>query len=142
MPEALVSGRPLLALAGEPVHLCLLALSLGAIPLWLRAARSRQLGLAIFAFIAVTLLAEGNGLSVAALTAALAIAAIISWLGGFALQAAVDATPSAATRTTLAQTSDKLPALVELAGPYFAYVPTRGNRPPPSLLAPSSATYY
>jgi hypothetical protein len=134
LPEALVSGRPLLALAEEPVHLALLALSLGAVPLWLRAARSRRLGLAIFGFIAITLLAEGNGLSAVALVAALAISALISWLGGLALEAAVE-TAAVPTLAALAQTVVVLPAPVELAGPYFAYVASRGNRPPPPLLA-------
>jgi hypothetical protein len=134
LPEALVSGRPLLALAEEPVHLALLGLSLGALPLWFRAARSRRLGLAIFGFIAVTLLAEGNGLSAAALLVALAISAIISCLGGLALEAAVE-TAAGPSLVALTLTAAKLPALVECAGPYFAYVPSRGNRPPPPLLA-------
>lgn len=135
VPEALVSGRPLLALLQEPVHLALLVLSLGAIPLWLRAARSRRLGLAIFGFVAVTLLAEGNGLSTGALLAALAISAIISWLGGLALEAAVDAGDYAFTLAPPTRVRAALPAPVDRSGPYFAYVAARGNRPPPLLLA-------
>ena len=135
LSEALASGRNLLTVAREPAHILLLIVALLALPVWLRAARSRQLGLAMFGFIAVTLLAEGNGLSAAALLAALAISAIISWLGGLALGVVADADDFELTFATPTRIRAALPAPVDHYGPYFAYVAVRGNRPPPLLLA-------
>lgn len=134
VPEALISGRPLLALAREPAHLTLLVLSIAAIPLWLRAARARRLGLAIFGFVAVTLLTEGNGLSAIALLTTVALSAIVSWLGGLAIEAAACESDPGFRLATPARIRAALPAPVDRCGPYFAYVAARGNRPPPLLL--------
>ena len=67
--------------------------------------------------------------------AALSISAIISWLGGLALEVVADASHVEFTIAAPARIRVALPAPVDHCAPYFAYVPTRGNRPPPLLLA-------
>jgi hypothetical protein len=131
--ETLASGRNLLAVACEPSHFVMLVLALAAMPLWFRAASARRLGEAMFGFVAVSLLVEGNGLGAAALVTALAISAIISWLSGLAICAAACGTtgvPIGAPPRVVAA----LPPAVDLPGPYYAFVSSRGNRPPPLLL--------
>jgi len=67
------------------------------------------------------------------MVSALAISALIGWLSGLAFAVAVvGPTRSlvfAAARPLLAV----LPAL-DLSGPYYAFLPMRGNRPPPHVL--------
>lgn len=135
--QAIVSGHGLLAVAQEPSHLYELGLSLLVIPLWGAAARARRLNAAIVAFTALTLLCEGNDLSATMLVAAIALAAMISWVGGSAVQAAyavaanVDRFAWSAPRDVVVR--DPL----HVAGPYYAFVSTRGNRPPPCVVARS-----
>jgi hypothetical protein len=49
-----------MAVAQEPSHLYVFLLSLLAIPFWARAAVARGLGLAIFAFTALSLILDGS----------------------------------------------------------------------------------
>ena len=131
--ESLVSGQNVLAVALHPAHAIVLALALAAMPLWFRAAGTRTLGQAIWLFIALTLLLEGNGLGATAMAGAFAISALIAWLGGLAITHAI-AEPERGVSVPvrvyqLANAPD-----VDLSGPYYAFLPTRGNRPPPRLL--------
>jgi len=129
--EAIASGRDVFAVAWEPQHLLLLVLALLAFPIWSRAANRRRLGYTIAAVVALSLLLEGNGLSAAALGVAVAISTILGFFGGWAIESAdlcavarvryVEASPPILT----------LPSGTPPAGPYFAFVATRGNRPPP-----------
>ena len=133
--ETIASGHSLLSVAREPSHLAFLILALAAAPLWFRAAGSRRLGHAIFAAIAVSLLVEGNGLGAAAMVTALAISAVISWLGGIALSAPGSAS-DAGTAINRAGAAHVEPVCEpERREPYYAFVSSRGNRPPPLLLA-------
>ena len=133
LSEAIASGHGILAVAYEPSHLYQLAASLIAVPLWRRAAAARRLSVCIFAFTAVTLLFEGNGLSLSMLAVALALAALMTWVCDSAVKAAL-CTIDAATpmfggmprARALASTG------VTMTGPYYAYVAAHGNRPPPS----------
>jgi len=132
--ETVASGHPFLVVAREPSHLVFLILALAAMPLWSRAAGSRRLGHAIFAAIAVSLLVEGNGLGAAAMLTALAISAVISWLTGLAFAAMLS---TGETGTRIHRSGLVLVDPVcepERSGPYYAFVPSRGNRPPPLLL--------
>lgn len=134
LSETLVSGRSMPAVAREPSHAVLLLLSIAAFPLWFRAAASRRLGHAIFGFVALSLLVEGNGLSATALVAAIAITALWSWLSAAAIERVTRASriePSFRTGRQLrcALTSGQTPA-----GPYYAYVAAHGSRPPPDFL--------
>jgi len=133
--EALASGRSLVTVAWEPAHLVLLIVAVLAFPLWLRAANARRLGYVVAAVVAISLLVEGNGLSVVALAFAVALSVLLGLLGGWAIEcASFAALPHVrVARTTLAK---PIPApAVPRFGPYFAFMPTRGNRPPPLLLA-------
>jgi hypothetical protein len=132
LSEAIASGHGIVAVAYEPSHLYQLIASLIAVPLWRRAAAARRLSLCIFAFTAVTLLFEGNGLSISMLIVALALAALMIWAGDSAVKAALSTIDGAARipagmprATLLASTG------VHVTGPYYAYVAARGNRPPP-----------
>ncbi|HUA07923.1 MAG TPA: hypothetical protein VMA98_01530 [Candidatus Acidoferrales bacterium] len=131
--ESLAGGRPLLSVAWEPSHAVILLLALAAMPLWFRAAASRRLGSALFAFIALSLLLEGNGLGVAALLVAVAVSLALAWLSGWAIErVSLCAVPIACVRCGLPPARILAPC-VPRYGPYFAFVPTRGNRPPPFL---------
>jgi hypothetical protein len=132
--ETLASGRNLLAVAGEPSHFVMLVLALAAMPLWFRAAAARRLGETMFVFVAVSLLVEGNGLGAAALLTALAISALISWLSGLAICAAIRPNSGGVPIGALPRVVAALPPAVDLVGPYYAFVSSRGNRPPPVLL--------
>ncbi len=133
LSETLASGRNLLAVAQEPSHFVMLVLAVAAMPLWFRAATARRLGEAMFGFVALSLLVEGNGLGAAALVAALAISAIISWLSGLAICAAVAAPAASVSLGAEPDRVATLPPAVDLPGPYYAFVSSRGNRPPPLL---------
>jgi len=133
--ESIASGHPLLSVAREPSHLVFLVLALAAMPLWFRAAHSRLLGHAIFAAIALSLLLEGNGLGAAAMLVALAISAVISAVSGIAIDVALT---SLDAETTIEAPRARVAGGVrepERCGPYYAFVSSRGNRPPPLLLA-------
>lgn len=131
LSETLASGRNPLAVAAEPSHLVLLILSLAAGPLWFRAAASRRLGQAVFGFIALSLLVEGNGLSASALAAAIAITALWSWLTARALEYAGAARGERARYRGQMPLGMALTAGATPAGPYFGYVRAYGSRPPP-----------
>ncbi|HTV94340.1 MAG TPA: hypothetical protein VMG98_16685 [Verrucomicrobiae bacterium] len=131
--EAIASGKDVLAVAWEPAHLVLLLLAVAAIPLWLRAANRRRLGSTIAVAIALSLLVEGNGLSAIALAVAVVISALFGFFGGWVIESARFGVPDIGFKPALP------PALVFSAGvpstgPYFAFVATRGNRPPPTAL--------
>jgi predicted outer membrane lipoprotein len=140
--EALASGKSLQAVALEPFHLYLLVLPVVLLPLWLPAARAKCIGLLMFAFVAGTLVAEGNGLAMGTLLIALLVAAAFSWLGALALESLSEQSESGAFAPLLHPSR----ALVArrafvVSGPYFAYVSAHGNRPPPIPVASSSPTY-
>jgi hypothetical protein len=132
--ESLAGGRALLSVACEPSHAVILLLAVAATPLWFRAAASRRLGHALFAFIALSLLLEGNGLGAIAMLVALVISAAISCLSAVALQRAFVPQDRAVRLGELSRTRATLPARLDLAGPYYAFIPVRGNRPPPLLV--------
>jgi hypothetical protein len=130
LSEALASGRGLMAVAQEPSHLYLFVLSLLAIPFWTRAAGARRLAPAIFAFTALSLIFDG--LDTTVLIPALLFAALVSWTGGSAVQAATLVSSPSHTRSL---PHDRLrilnlPTDTILRGPY-AYVVSHGNRAPP-----------
>jgi hypothetical protein len=133
--ESLASGESVSRVAAEPSHLGLLALSLLLLPLWFAAARMRALGLVLFAFVAASLVFEGNGLGAGAMLAALLYATIASWLAAHAIGAF---TASGDNRHPSHCYADVVRRHVAagrtLSGPYFAYVPVFGNRPPPGFL--------
>jgi hypothetical protein len=133
--ESLAGGRALLSVAREPSHVVILLVAVAATPLWFRAAASRRLGHALFAFIALSLLLEGNGLGAAAMLVALMISAIISCVSAFALEHRVVAREGAIRLGDPRRACAALPARLDLAGPYYAFIPVHGNRPPPLLLA-------
>jgi len=127
------SGQNLLTVARQPAHVVLLILAVLALPLWMRAARARLLGQSIAAVIATSLLLEGNGLSAVSLAIAVAVSLVFALVGGWAIEGVAFAAlpeiciphgPDASGR----------PIGAPRRGPYFAFVATRGNRPPPVLL--------
>ena len=132
--EAIASGKDVLTVAREPAHLVLLLLVLLAFPMWLRAARRRRLGYTMAAVVALSLLVEGNGLSAAALAVAIAISLVIAWLGGWAIERASLAMVLVVRGRFHAPLAPTVGPRVPRHGPYFAFVATRGNRPPPALL--------
>jgi hypothetical protein len=139
--ESLASGRALFSVACEPTHTVILLLAVAATPLWFRAAASRRLGHALFAFIALSLLLEGNGLGAAAMLVALVISAFISCLSAVALERAFVAREGAIKLGDPPRVCAALPARLDLTGPYYAFIPVRGNRPPPLLLAQPAISY-
>jgi hypothetical protein len=135
LSEALASGRGIGEVALEPSHGLLLVLSFAAAPLWFRAVGARRLGVAIGGCIALSLLLEGNGLGAAAMVTALAISAVIGWLGGLALGAVCVPSERRIAIAPLFRHRPHRAAEPDSPGPYYAFVTTRGNRPPPLLLA-------
>lgn len=133
LSEALASGHGVWAVAHEPSHLYELILSLLALPLWRRAAAARRLSASIFAFTAITLVFEGNGLSIPMLITALVLAAAMTLVADSAVKAALGAIACGARVLRNAdRVAAVLPTTGHLSGPYYAFVAAHGNRPPPA----------
>ncbi len=132
--EALVSGRSLLSLAAEPLHVYLFLLGAISAPLWIFAARRGCLRLCLLTVVASTLALEGNGLGNLALIGAILIASALAWLGGLAIERASLGSPAFTTRVLRYARPVVMRRRSPAFGPYFGFVPIRGNRPPPQLL--------
>lgn len=132
--EALAGRAGVFAVAAEPSHRCLLALAFLLLPLWFAAVRVRALALALFGFVASSLLFEGNGLGAGAMLAALLYAVVASWLAARAIDALSGAAPRRpVTRAPRDGRARCFAPGRTLDGPYFAFVSAHGNRPPPFL---------
>lgn len=127
--EALATGKGLLALAWEPSHLVLLAIAAIASPLWFRAAGHRRLAHAMAGFVALSVLAEGNQLGAGALVCALLLSLLAGALAGLAVQRAAE--PAPVPRLRFERFSRLLTRRAARSGPYYAFVPAHGCRPPP-----------
>lgn len=127
--EALATGHSLLAVAWEPAHLVLLAIAVAASPLWFRAAGHRRLAHAMVAFIALSILAEGNQLGAGALICALLLSLLAGALAGLAIQRAAD--PASVPQRRFERSYRIVVRSVARLGPYYAFVPAHGCRPPP-----------
>ena len=129
LSEALATNKGLLAVAWEPSHLILLTIAAIASPLWFRAAGHRRLAHAMAGFVALSVLAEGNQLGAGALVVALLLSLIAGALAGLAVQRAAEPAPVPHRR------SERLFRIVTRSaarsGPYYAFVPAHGCRPPP-----------
>jgi hypothetical protein len=132
--EALVSGRSLYSVAAEPLHAYLFLLAVLSTPFWTFAARRRCLRLTLLATLGLTLALEGNGLGRLSLIGALLLGSFLVWLGGLAIERV--AVARAIPPTRVLRCVQRVVALGHppVYGPYFAFVPIRGNRPPPQLL--------
>jgi hypothetical protein len=128
--EALATGHSLLSVAWEPAHLVLLGIAAAASPLWFCAAGRRRLAHAMAGFIAISLLVEGNQLGAGALLCALLISLLVGALAGFAIQRAADIAPVRYRRSE--QFFRIAMRRAVRSGPYYAFVPSHGSRPPPS----------
>jgi hypothetical protein len=130
LSEAMATGRGLGAVAKEPSHLALFAVALIAMPFWFRAAGTRRLAQALVAFVGVSLLADGGQIGLGAMVLALSVSALFAWIAGFAIQRAVEPLPSQPAwghRALVAVADYAVPT-----GPYYAFVPAHGCRPPPT----------
>jgi hypothetical protein len=129
LSEALATGRGLLLVAWEPAHLVLLGVAAVALPLWFCAAGRRRLAPAMVGFIAVSLLIEGNQLGAGALLCALLVSLLVGALAGLAIQRAAQVAP---VRSLRLEQSFRIAFHGTIrSGPYYAFVPAHGSRPPP-----------